>query len=57
LNKRWGNEHILNHIDFQINQLKKENAELKNEIEAWKKKLVEAEVANGVPQIPPPVRG
>ena len=42
---------------LQINQLKQENSELKREIESWKSQLVDAEKANGIPQIPPPVRG
>ena len=42
---------------LQINQLKQENSELKREIESWKSQLVDAEKANGIAQIPPPVRG
>jgi hypothetical protein len=42
---------------LQINQLKLENAGLRKEIDVWKNKLIDAEKANGVPQIPPPVRG
>ncbi len=42
---------------LQITRLKKENAELKKEIDSWKNKLVEVEKSHGVPQIPPPVRG
>ena len=44
-------------IDDQIDRLKKENSELKQEIESWKGKLVQAETAHGITQIPPPVRG
>ena len=35
----------------EIEMLKKENGQLKEEISDWKSRLIQAEVANNVPQI------